>query len=117
MRPDLRWVPDLDARLERMKLKIAAIRSGTDPVWKLPSGSFPKTLEMQLGCPKCDVTYNLVVDWDQATDRWFENDSQPLIRLLKKTIMMGHSTDHRVTHFETEGVVVKSFTVAEEHKA
>jgi hypothetical protein len=24
---------------------------------------------------------------------------------------MGHSTDHRVTHFETEGVIVKSFVV------
>jgi hypothetical protein len=94
-----------------MKLKIAAIRSGTDPVGKLPSGSFPKTLETQLGCPKCDVTYNLVADWDQATGRWFENDSQPLIRLLKKAIFMGHSTEHRVTHFETEGVVVTSFAV------
>ena len=94
-----------------MKLKIAAIRSGTDPVGKLPMGSFPKTLELQLGCPKCDVIYNLVVDWDQSVSRWFENDSQPLIRLLKKAIFMGHSTDHRVTHFETEGVVVTSFAV------
>jgi hypothetical protein len=92
-----------------MRLKIAAIRSGTDPVGKLPSGSFPKTLETQLGCPKCDVTYTLVADWDQTVGRWFENDSQPLIRLLKKAIFMGHGTDHRVTHFETEGVVVTSF--------
>jgi len=88
---------------------MAAIRSGTDPVGKLPSGSFPKTLEMQLGCPKCDATYNLVVDWDQSTDRWFEESCQPLIRLLKKAIFMGHGTDHSVTHFETEGVVVKSY--------
>ena len=94
-----------------MKLKIAAIRSGTDPVGKLPAGSFPKTLELQLGCPKCNVTYNLVVDWDQAVSRWFEHDSQPLIRLLKKAIFMGHSTDHQVTHFETEGVVVTSFAI------
>ena len=94
-----------------MKLKIAAIRSGTDPVGKLPSGSFPKTLEMQLGCPKCDATYNLVVDWDQAGDRWFHESSQPLIRLLKKAIFMGHGDDHRVTHFETEGVVVTSFAL------
>ncbi len=100
-----------DARLKEMKLKIAAIRSGTDPVGKLPSGSFPKVLETAVGCPKCDVTYNLVADWDQTTSRWFENDSQPLIRLLKKAVMMGHSTDHRVTHFETEGVVVTSFTL------
>lgn len=94
-----------------MKLKIAAIRSGTDPVGKLPSGSFLKTLETQLGCPKCDVSYNLVVDWDQAADRWFPENSQPLLRLLKKAIFMGHSTDHQVTHFETEGVVVTSFAV------
>jgi hypothetical protein len=94
-----------------MKLKIAAIRSGTDPVGKLPEGSFPKTLEEQLGCPKCSVSYNLVVDWDHASARWFEQDSQPLIRMLKKAIFVGHGTDHRVTHFETEGVVVKSFTL------
>jgi hypothetical protein len=98
-------------RLSNGKLKIAAIRSGTDPVGKLPAGSFVKTLEMQLGCPKCDVSYNMVVDWDQAADRWFEANSQPLIRLLKKAIFMGHGTDHAVTHFETEGVVVTSFAV------
>jgi hypothetical protein len=28
---------------------------------------------------------------------------------LRKAVFMGHSTDHRVTHFETEGVIVKSF--------
>ena len=93
-----------------MHLKIAAIRSGTDPVGKLPEGSFPRTLETQLTCPKCDATYNLVVDWDQAADRWFEESSRPLITLLKKAIFLGHGTDHRVTHFETEGVVVTSFT-------
>ena len=92
-----------------MKLKIAAVKSGTEPVGKLPSGSFPTTLEEQLGCPKCDATYNLVADWDQASGRFFEAESQPLIRLLKKAIFMGHGTDHQVTHFETEGVVVKSF--------
>ena len=94
-----------------MSLKIAAIRSGTDPVGKLPMGSFPRTLETQLVCPKCDATYNLVVDWDESTSRWFEDSSRPLITLLKKAIFLGHSTDHRVTHFETEGVVVTSFTV------
>ena len=98
-------------KVSGVKLKIAAVRSGTDPVGKLPSGSCPKTLEEQLGCPKCNVTYNLVVDWDHAVSRWFDHDSQPLIRLLKKAIFMGHSTDHQVTHFETEGVVVTSFAV------
>ena len=96
-----------------MKLKIAAIRSGTDPVGKLPAGSFLKTLEVQLGCPKCDVSYNLVVDWEQATSRWFEDDSRGLIRMLKKAIQMGHGSGHRVSHFETSGVVVKSITSRE----
>jgi hypothetical protein len=26
--------------------------------------------------------------------------------------MMGHSTNHRVTHFETEGVIVENLTPA-----
>jgi hypothetical protein len=93
------------------KLTIAAIRSGTDPVGKLPEGAFHRTLEIQLGCPKCDVRYNLVVDYDQATSRHFEEESRGLIRMLKKAIQMGHATDHRVTHYETAGVVVRSFTV------
>ena len=101
------------ARLEAMGLKIAAIRSGTDPVGKLPAAAFHRCLETPLGCPKCDVSYNLVVDFEQATNRWFDESSQPLIRLLKKAIMMGHGADHRVTHFETEGVVVKTFTLPE----
>ena len=96
-----------------MNLKIAAIRSGTDPVGKLPVGAFHRWLETPLNCPKCEVSYNLVVDWDQAADRWFPESSRPLIMLLRKAIFMGHSTDHRVTHFETEGVVVKSITTPE----
>jgi hypothetical protein len=94
-----------------MNLKIAAIRSGTDPVGKLPEGSFHRWLETPLGCPKCDVSYNLCVDWDKANDRWFPENSRALITLLKKAIFMGHGDDHRVTHFETEGVIVKSFSV------
>jgi hypothetical protein len=92
-------------------LTIAAIRSGTDPVGKLPEGAFHRTLETPLGCPKCDVSYNLVVDWERATGRFFEEESRGLIRMLKKAIQMGHGSGHRVTHFETAGVVVKSFTV------
>lgn len=91
-----------------MNLKIAAIRSGTDPVGKLPNGAFHRWLETPVHCPKCDASYNLVVDWDQAADRWFPESSRPLITLLRKAVFMGHSTDHRVTHFETEGVIVKS---------
>ena len=94
-----------------MSLRIAAIRSGTDPVRKLSGGSFPRSLEQQLICPKCDATYNLVVDWDQSATRWLAEDSRPLIRLLAKAIFMGHGTSHRVSHFETAGVVVESVTV------
>ena len=92
-------------------LTIAAIRSGTDPVGKLPEAAFHRTLETQLGCPKCDVSYNLVVDWEWATGRFFEEESRGLVRMLKKAIHMGHGAGHRVSHFETAGVVVKSFTV------
>jgi hypothetical protein len=96
-----------------MNLRIAAIRSGSDPVRKLSVSSFARILEQPLSCPKCDTTYNLAVDWDQSNDRWFPETSRPLITLLKKAIMMGHSTDHRVTHFETEGVIVESITATQ----
>jgi hypothetical protein len=88
---------------------IAAVRSGTDPVGKLPEGAFHRWLETPLGCPKCDVSYNLVVDWEWATGRWFEDESRGPIRMLKKAIQLGHTSGHRVSHFETAGVVVKSF--------
>jgi hypothetical protein len=93
-----------------MNLRIAAIRSGSEPVRRLSIRSFPRWLDQSLTCPKCDVTYNLAVDWDQSTDRWFPETSRPLVNLLKKAIFMGHGTNHRVTHFETEGVVVESIT-------
>ncbi len=96
-----------------MNLTIAAIRSGTDPVGKLPEAAFHRTLEIQLGCPKCDVSYNLAVDWEWANTRWFEEESRGPIRLLKKAIQMGHGSGHRVTHFETSGVVVRSFVEPE----
>jgi hypothetical protein len=92
------------------KKAVAAIRSGTEPMGKLPEAAFHRTLETQLGCPRCDVTYNLVADWEWASERWFEEESRPPIRMLKKAIMMGHATGHRVSHYETAGVVVKSYT-------
>lgn len=95
------------------KLTIAAIRSGTEPVGRLPEGAFHRTLETQLGCPKCDVSYNLIVDWEQASGRWFEEESRGLLRMLKKAIHMGHGAGHRVSHFETSGVVVQSFVERE----
>jgi hypothetical protein len=93
-----------------MNLRIAAIRSGSEPVRKFRVNTFARVLEESLACPKCDTTYTLAVDWDQSNDRWFPETSRPLITLLKRAIMMGHSTDHRVTHFETEGVIVESIT-------
>jgi hypothetical protein len=92
-----------------MRLKIAAIRSGTEPVGRLPEAAIHRWLEDPLICPKCSASYSLVVDYDHAVDRWFAESSRPLIMLLKKAIFMGHGDDHRTTHFETEGVVVKSF--------
>jgi hypothetical protein len=92
-----------------MNLTIAAIRSGTEPIGKLPIASFHRTLETQILCPKCDVIYNLIVDFDQSNSRWFPDESRPLITLLRKAIFMGHTTEHRVTHFQTAGVVVESF--------
>jgi hypothetical protein len=99
-----------------LKPAIAAIRSGTDPVGKLPEAAFHRWLETPLGCPKCDVSYNLVVDWEWASGRWFEEESRGPIRMLKKAIQMGHGSGHRVTHYETSGVVVRSF-VAEETRS
>ncbi len=92
------------------RLKIAAIRTGTEPLRKLPIHSFERVLDTALLCPRCGVAYNLVVDWDEAADRWFPETSRPLIRLLSKAIHMGHGNDHRVSHFETAGVVVESVT-------
>jgi hypothetical protein len=93
-----------------MKLIIAAVRSGTDPVGKLPMGSFHRWLEDPIHCPKCDVTYNLVVEWDQCNDRFFPENSRQLITMLRKAVFQSHSTNHRTTHFETSGAVVRSFT-------
>ncbi len=95
-----------------MSLTIAAVRSGTEPVGELPPGSFHRWLDDPILCPKCNVVYNLVAAWDQATSRFFAEESRSLIIKLRKAIFMGHSDGHRVTHFETSGVVVKSVTKA-----
>ena len=93
-----------------MAKTIAAIRSGTEPLGKLPEAAFHTWLEDPLRCAKCDVTYNLVADWDWASSRWFEEESRGPIRMLKKAIQSGHAVGHRVTHLETSGVVVRSVT-------
>jgi len=94
-----------------MSLVIAAIRTGHDPVGKLPDAAFHRTLEQQINCPKCDATYNLVVDYNSAIGRFFEEESRRPIMMLRKAIMLGHGNGHRVVHFETAGVVVTSFTL------
>ena len=50
---------------------IAAIRSGAEPGGKLPEGAFHKWLEEPIRCSKCEVTYNVVAEWDWAASRWF----------------------------------------------
>lgn len=97
-----------------MSLVIAAIRSGTEPQGPLPPGAFHRTLDEQFCCPKCQATYNLIADFDESTNRFFGESSRPLLLLLKKAIFMGHSDEHRVTHFETSGVVVRAIGPAAE---
>jgi hypothetical protein len=93
----------------RGNLTIAAIRSGTDPVGPLPEAAFHRWLETPIGCPRCGVSYSIVVPWDHAVDRFFEEESRGPIRMLKRAVQLGHASGHRVTHFETSGVIVRSF--------
>lgn len=92
-----------------MSLVMAAVRAGADPVGNLPEGAFHRWLDDKLSCPKCDATYNLVCDYGASVGRFFEEESRPLISLLRKAIFMGHADGHWVGHFETAGVVVTSF--------
>lgn len=91
-----------------MPLTIAAIRTGHDPVGKLPPAAFHTTLDQQLVCPKCSATYNLVVDYYASVGRFFEQEAHPLVLMLRKAIHLGHGNGHRIAHFETSGVVVTS---------
>lgn len=92
-----------------MSLTIAAIRTGHDPVGKLPEAAFHRWLDTQLVCPKCSATYNLVCDYNASIGRFFEEESLRLVQLLRKAIFLGHTDGHKVFHFETSGVVVTSF--------
>jgi hypothetical protein len=92
-----------------MALVIAALRTGHDPVGKLPEAAFHCQLETQLTCPKCDATYNLIVDYEASNGRHFEEESRRPIMMLRKAIMLGHGDGHRIAHFETAGVVVTGF--------
>jgi rubredoxin len=91
-----------------MSIIIAAIKSGTDPVGPLPPGTFHRWLEDPIYCPKCSATYNLVADYDQSVNKFFPEDSRRHLTMLRKAVFQGHSTDHRITHFETNGVAVQS---------
>ena len=85
---------------------IAAIKSGTDPLAPLPPGAFTRQLDETLYCPKCSVYYLLHADYEASVNRYFEQETRRHLSLLKKAVMMGHVQDHRVTHFETNGVTV-----------
>jgi len=91
-----------------MSLIIAAIRSGTDPIAALPPATFHRTLEEAIYCPKCEASYNLIVDYDWAVSRHFSTESRRHLAMLRKAVIMSHTADHRVTHFETNGVIVTS---------
>ena len=94
-----------------MGLVIAAVRTGSDPVGRLPEAAFHTTLEEQLLCPKCDAAYNVICDYEASVGRHFARESHRLLLMMRKAIMLGHGNGHRVSHFETAGVVVRSFEV------
>ena len=100
-----------------MKRVVAAVRTGHDPVGKLPEAAFHRQLDEQVVCPKCDATYNLLVDFDWSVSRFFEAESRQLIAMLRKCIMRGHGFGHQVLHFETAGVVVTAFGEPTEERA
>ncbi len=91
---------------------IAAIRSGADPVAPLPPATFHRWLEDPICCPKCEATYMLVLDYDQAISRHFATDSRRHLQMLRKAIMLGHATNHTISHYESNGVVVTAHVPA-----
>ena len=69
-----------------MNLTIAAIRSGTEPVGKLPDAAFHRWLESAAGLPE-GATRELQAWWwigSAATSRWFDEESRGLIRMLEE---------------------------------
>lgn len=89
---------------------IVAIKSGTDPIAPLPAAAFHRTLETPLYCPRCEATYFLLADYDWAVSRHFEEESRHHLTLLRKTIRHGHDHGHRITQFDTNGVIVTRHT-------
>ena len=85
---------------------IAAIQSGTDPVGPLPPGAFTRQLDEPVYCPKCDVYYLLIADYEASVNKFFAQETRRHISLLRKAVTLGHSHGHRVTHFESNGVTV-----------
>ena len=96
---------------------IVAIKSGTDPIAPLPAAAFHRTLDTPLYCPKCEATYFLLADYDWAVSRHFEEESRNHLTLLRKTIRIGHSHGHHITHLETNGVVVTRHTAPDPHSS
>jgi hypothetical protein len=96
-----------------MRHVIAAIRSGTDPLAPLPPGAFTRTLEEPVYCPKCDAYYLLIADYEASVNKFFPQETRRHLSLLRKAVFQGHSTGHRVTHFETNGVTVISHMPAQ----
>lgn len=96
-----------------MRHTLAAIRSGTDPVAALPAGTFHRTLEETLSCPKCEAIYILVADYDWSVSRHFAAESRRHLALLRKAVFLGHANGHRTTHLETNGISVTSHSRAE----
>jgi hypothetical protein len=96
-----------------MRHHIAAIKLGTEPIGPLPEAGFHRTLDEPIYCPKCDATYSLLADYDWAISRHFAEESRSHIQMLKKTIFRGHGVGHRITHFESNGVVVVAHTKPE----
>ena len=93
-----------------MALTIAAIRSGSEACGPLPPGSFHRWLEEHLLCPKCDVIYQVVVDYDASVGRWFDEAAFPLLNRLRRAIFLDHERGHKTTHFESSGVSIKSYS-------
>ncbi len=85
---------------------LVALQTGSEPVVPLPPAAFHRTLEEPIYCPKCQATYYLCADYDWVVSRHFEEDSRRHLAMLKKAIFLEHTTDHRTTHFESNGVVI-----------
>jgi uncharacterized C2H2 Zn-finger protein len=93
-----------------MHIVLAAIRSGTDPAAPLPLAAFHRWLEEPIYCPKCDAAYLVVADYAQTVNKFFAQDTRRHLSMLRKAVFQGHGAGHRISHFETNGVIVQEHT-------